>query len=331
VRDRLRRPNVRRAAPALPNGLTLGNLFFGIFAIIAASRGQFDRAVLYIVLGGVCDAFDGRVARATGTGGRFGEELDSLVDAISFGLAPAMIVYFSVLSQDRLGPYAVFLFAACAVLRLARFNVTQAGASKSYFMGLPSPAAGGTLATYYWFSQTSLYQQTAIVGLPWQEIMIWLMIILAFLMVSNVPYPAWPKVGLRSMRAALGLVLVLAIVLGVAYFQRSFFFPFGVAYVAYGLVRAVLLGMWERRPGGDVYGMVRPRPEIAGLAAGGAGVQASYPLLDEAGDDELADEVDAAAPVASLDGVPGRRRRRRRKGRGGSIPPSHRPVDGPNE
>ena len=92
MRDRLRRPDVRRAAPALPNGLTLGNLFFGIFAIISASRGQFDRAVLYIVLGGVCDAFDGRVARATGTGGRFGEELDSLVDAISFGLAPAMIV-----------------------------------------------------------------------------------------------------------------------------------------------------------------------------------------------------------------------------------------------
>ena len=332
MRDRLRRPNVRRAAPALPNGLTLGNLFFGIFAIIAASRGQFDRAVLYIVLGGVCDAFDGRVARATGTGGRFGEELDSLVDGISFGLAPAMIVYFSVLSQDRLGPYAVFLFAACAVLRLARFNVTQAGASKSYFMGLPSPAAGGTLATYYWFSQTSLYQQTAIVGLPWQEIMIWLMIILAFLMVSNVPYPAWPKVGLRSMRAVIGLALVLAIVLGVAYFQRSFFFPFGVAYVAYGLVRAVLLGMWERRPGGDVYGTVRPRAELAGAAIGGAGAQVGYPILDEAdGDDELTRGADAAVPLPASDGVPSRRRRRRRKGRSGGVPPADRPVDGPNE
>jgi len=332
VRDRLRRPSVRRAAPALPNGLTLGNLFFGIFAIISASRGQFDRAVLYIVLGGVCDAFDGRVARATGTGGRFGEELDSLVDAISFGLAPAMIVYYSVLSQDRLGPYAVFLFAACAVLRLARFNVTQAGASKSYFMGLPSPAAGGTLATYYWFSRTPLYQQTAIVDLPWQEIMIWLMVILAFLMVSQVPYPAWPKVGLRSLRAVVGLLLVLAIVLGVAYFQRSFFFPFGVAYVAYGLGRAFLLGMWERRPGGDVYGTRRViEPALAGAGSAGGTGQALYPLDEEAEDDEVEPELGAPSLGGATDGVPARRRRRRRKGRGGGPPSASRPIDGPNE
>src|SRR3954465_14564386 len=92
-RPALRRPDVRRAAPALPNGFTLGNLFFGIFAIVSASKAEFSEAVLYIVLGGVCDAFDGRVARATGTGSRFGEELDSLVDAISFGLAPALIVF----------------------------------------------------------------------------------------------------------------------------------------------------------------------------------------------------------------------------------------------
>jgi CDP-diacylglycerol--serine O-phosphatidyltransferase len=320
---------MRRAAPALPNGLTLGNLFFGIFAIISASRGQFDRAVLFIVLGGVCDAFDGQVARATRTGGRFGEELDSLVDAVSFGLAPAMIVYFSVLSQDRLGPYAVFLFAACAVLRLARFNVTQAGESKSFFIGLPSPAAGGTLATYYWFSQTSLYQQTAIVDLPWQEIMIWLMVVLAFLMVSNVPYPAWPKVGLRSWRAVLGLVLVLAIVLAAAYFRRSFFFPFGVAYVGYGLLRALLLGMWERRPGGDAYAPDDLEPEFAGAGAVGAlrGTSGGYPLTALHDDDVDADEAVTAAPAEN----PAPRRRRRRRGRGGSHPPASRPLDGPNE
>jgi CDP-diacylglycerol--serine O-phosphatidyltransferase len=124
-----------------------------------------------VVAGGVCDAFDGAVARATRSGGRFGEELDSLVDAISFGFAPAMIVYFAVLPRDGWAWLPVFIFAACAVIRLARFNVTQAGASKSYFIGLPSPAAGGTLATYYWFTQTRLYQETRIVDLPWQEVM----------------------------------------------------------------------------------------------------------------------------------------------------------------
>ncbi len=157
VARRLRRPDVRRAAPALPNGFTLGNLFFGIFAIVSASRGQFAHAVLYVVLGGVCDGFDGRIARATGTGSRFGVELDSLVDAISFGLAPAMIIYYSVLDHEG-GAWwlLVFLFTACAVIRLARFNVTQAGTAKRHFQGLPSPAAGVTLATYYWFSQSAL-------------------------------------------------------------------------------------------------------------------------------------------------------------------------------
>jgi CDP-diacylglycerol--serine O-phosphatidyltransferase len=159
-----------------------------------------------IVFGGVCDLFDGAVARATGTGSQLGEQLDSLVDAISFGLAPAMIVYYGVLPQQGWGWLPVFMYVASAVFRLARFNVTQAGASKTYFIGLPSPAAGGTLATYYWFSQTRLYQDTRIVDLPWQEIMPGLMLLLAAMMSSTVPFPSWPKVGVRSWRGVAGLV-----------------------------------------------------------------------------------------------------------------------------
>jgi CDP-diacylglycerol--serine O-phosphatidyltransferase len=245
----VRRRRLRRAAPALPNGLTLGNLFFGIFAIISASRGHFDTAVKCIVAGGVCDAFDGAVARATRTGGRFGEELDSLVDAISFGFAPAMIVYFAVLPRDGWAWLPVFIFAACAVIRLARFNVTQAGESKAYFIGLPSPAAGGTVATYYWFTQTRLYQETRIVDLPWQELMPALMLLLAAMMISSVPYPTWPKVGVRSLRAVGGLLLVLGIVVGALFFPKYFFFLFGVGYLAFGLVRAVILGLLDLPPG----------------------------------------------------------------------------------
>ena len=123
MRPRLRRPDMRRAYPMLPNGFTLANLFFGIFAIVSASRGEFNRAGLYIVIGGVADALDGRIARATRTGSRFGEELDSLVDAVSFGLAPAMIMYFAVLHKEGWDWLLVFGFVACAVIRLARFNV----------------------------------------------------------------------------------------------------------------------------------------------------------------------------------------------------------------
>src|ERR671928_1623762 len=108
------RPTVRRAVVLLPNGATLLNLFFGIFAIVAATRGQFNAAGWFVVLGGVADALDGRIARATRTGSRFGEELDSLVDAISFGLAPAMIMYFAVLNREGWDWMFVFIYAACA-------------------------------------------------------------------------------------------------------------------------------------------------------------------------------------------------------------------------
>jgi CDP-diacylglycerol--serine O-phosphatidyltransferase len=137
---------MRRAVILFPSGLTLLNLFFGIYAIITASRGDFRMAGIWVVWGGIMDALDGRVARAANAGTEFGEELDSLVDAISFGLAPAMIMYFAVLRRDGWDWIFVFLFAACAVMRLARFNIEQAGTSKTYFQGLPSPAAGITLA-----------------------------------------------------------------------------------------------------------------------------------------------------------------------------------------
>ncbi len=245
---------MRRAAPALPNGFTIGNLFFGIFAIVNASRGEYSRAVLWIVLGGICDGFDGRVARATGTGSRFGEELDSLVDAISFGLAPAMIIYFSVLQQEGGALWLlVFIFCACAVIRLARFNVTQAGTKKTHFVGLPSPAAGCTLATYYWFSQSKLYD-ARLFGMPWNEMVKYVMVGLAILMVTHTPYPAMPKIGVRTWRGIGGLLLVIICVTGIMEFGRQFFFPAGMTYVLYGLVKTLILGSIDRIPTGSAYG-----------------------------------------------------------------------------
>lgn len=241
-----RRTGMRRAVVLFPGGLTLGNLFFGIFAMISASRGEFGRAVLFVVCGGICDMLDGRVARATNSGSEFGEQLDSLVDAISFGLAPAMITYFAVLSHEGWAWVLVFFFAACAVLRLARFNITQAGEKKSYFVGLPSPAAGGTLATYHWFSQTPLYQQTGIGDLPWDELVKYLMIGLSLLMVSNVRYPAFPRTGFRDWKGILGSITVVACLLGAIFVPRQFFFPAGITYVTVGLVATFLQSLRDR-------------------------------------------------------------------------------------
>lgn len=240
-----------RAVVILPNGFTLASLFFGVFAIVAASRGEFDTAGLYVVFGGVCDALDGRVARATGTGSRFGSELDSLVDAITFGLAPAMIMYFAVLNRNGWDWIFAFLFTACAVIRLARFNVEQAGRAKRYFHGLPSPAAGMTLATYYWFSQTELYNQTILGDLNWTAGLRGLMLILAFLMISNVSYPAVPTVGFRKVSEILGSLVVAATFIGVLFIRKEFYFPALVCYVLYGLAKTVIFGLLDKRPQGD--------------------------------------------------------------------------------
>lgn len=246
-RMRRPRPDMRRAVILFPSGLTLLNLFSGIFAIITAARGDFRKAGIAVVWGGIFDALDGRVARVANAGTQFGEELDSLVDAVSFGLAPAMIMYFAVLNREGWDWIFVFLFAACAVMRLARFNIEQAGTAKTYFQGLPSPAAGVTLASYYWFSQSSLYSYGAIGNLPWQELLRFLMAALAFLMISNIPYPVLPRVGIRSFRGFGSSVLVFGSLGLLATKRLEFFFPLCVGYVAFGLVRSLVMRLFERR------------------------------------------------------------------------------------
>lgn len=248
--DRPRRPRPR-AVVALPNGFTLANLFFGIFAIVAASRGDFDAAARFIVFGAIADSLDGRIARATKSGSRFGEELDSLVDAISFGTAPALIMYFAVFQSTRWEWVFCFFFTACAVMRLARFNVEQAGRKVSHFTGLPSPAAGMTLATYYWFSQTPLYTETIIGDLPWHQMLRWVMMGLGMLMISNVQYAKVPTVDFRSVKGILGFLLVIGTFVGVIFLPKKFFFPALMAYVLFGILRTVFLGLLDRLPGRD--------------------------------------------------------------------------------
>jgi CDP-diacylglycerol--serine O-phosphatidyltransferase len=244
----------QRAAVALPNGFTLANLFFGIFAVVSASRGDFDAAARFIVFGAIADTLDGRIARATKSGSRFGEELDSLVDAISFGTAPALIMYFAVFQSTRWEWVFCFFFTACAVMRLARFNVEQAGRKVSHFTGLPSPAAGMTLATYYWFSQTPLYTETIIGDLPWHQMLRWVIMGLGMLMISNVQYAKVPTVNFRTLQGILGFLLVVGTFVGVIFLPKKFFFPALMAYVLYGILRTVFLGLLDRLPGRDEHG-----------------------------------------------------------------------------
>jgi len=162
-----------------------------------------------------------------------------------------MIMYFAVLNRNGWDWIFSFIFTACAVIRLARFNVEQAGRAKKYFHGLPSPAAGMTLATYYWFSQTSLYNQTVVGDLNWTTGLRGLMMLLAFLMISNVSYPAVPTVGFRKISEILGTLVVIATFVGVLFLRKEFYFPALVCYVLYGLAKTVIFGLLDRRPRGD--------------------------------------------------------------------------------
>ena len=252
-----RGPGMRRVVIVVPSLFTLFNLFFGIWSMVLASRGEFYRAGWYIFFAGVLDALDGRVARLSKTGTRFGAELDSLVDVVSFGVAPAFLIYQL---EFAIGGQAEWIFCyfyvMAAAIRLARFNITQAGRGKQYFIGLPSPAAGMTLATFYPFTTTDLYQQV-FRFLPRHHLMQFLMILLTILMVSNVRYATLPRAGFRSVRGLLGLATILFIVIFGLLEHDAFFFPLGIAYMGYGILRATLLGFFAEAA-------EDPETEIAG-------------------------------------------------------------------
>lgn len=241
---------LQRGVIIVPSALTLGNLFFGIWAIVSATRGHFEVAAWLIVLAGLADMLDGRVARVTKTGTRFGEELDSLVDAISFGLAPALIIYFLFLADGQWSWIALFFYTTGTVIRLARFNVEQAGRAKVAFHGLPSPAAGLTLATFYPFSNTDLFE-SYLAGLPWPNIMIGLMIVLSLLMMSHILYPVVPKFGFRSARGIVIFIVMIGVVVGLVTIPSLIVFPGLVIYVAYGVIRSLVLGYFDKLPERD--------------------------------------------------------------------------------
>jgi CDP-diacylglycerol---serine O-phosphatidyltransferase len=244
----VRRRTMRQVVVVMPSAFTLGNLFFGFWAIVSAFNGNFRWAGWFIVFAGILDMLDGRVARLSGTGTRFGAELDSLVDVISFGVAPALLIYFlDFSSAGRFAWILCYIYVTAVALRLARFNVLSAGKpSSGWFTGLPSPSAGMTLAVYYPFSQTEWYRASiAYLDLQHQGLVV-LMLLLAVLMVSNVKYPKFPPIGVRSAKGIFGLAVHLTILLGGIFAPEYFLFPLGLFYVTFGIARATVLGLMER-------------------------------------------------------------------------------------
>ena len=246
----------------LPNSLTAGNLFFGFLAILRCVQANYatdplvvsnnyKQAVWFILFGVICDALDGRVARLGGRESLFGKEFDSIADIISFGVAPALMMIFLVLTPT-VDQYPVFLqiswligfvYLLCAAVRLARFNVlthpmlppAEQLEGTSDFLGLPVPAAAGMIASLVLvilsleiptFDSRSL----ALLIPPF-------MLAIAYLMVSNIQYPSFKDLGWQTqttVRTFIGLILGL----GTAFFFKEFFFALlFFTYIAFGPIR----------------------------------------------------------------------------------------------
>ena len=239
---------MRGVVVVMPSAFTLGNLFFGFWSMVNASQGNFLWAGWFLVFAGILDMLDGRIARRANAGTRFGAELDSLVDAISFGVAPAVFMYFlEFQSAGRFAWVICYIYVVAVTVRLARFNILAHGKPHSdWFVGLPSPSAGMTLATYYAFSQTEWYQASlAYLNLQKERLVI-LILLLSALMVSNVRYPKFPGIGFKSLTGIAGTVFNVGLLVGGLTVPEYVLFPLGMTYMAYGLLRALVLGLLER-------------------------------------------------------------------------------------
>mgnify|MGYP006102569079 FL=1 len=245
----------------LPNSLTAGNLFFGFLAIMrcieanyatdpAIINGHFVQAVWFIFFGVVCDAFDGRVARMGGRESLFGIEFDSIADVISFGVAPAMMMIFLILKPteqyDGVLPVSQligFIYLLCAAVRLARFNVlthpmlTQSERLKGTkdFIGLPVPAAAAMVASlvlvYISFEKYG-YEMHG-----FELLMPPLMLAVAFLMISNIPYPSFKEIDWQT-STRLQTFILFIFSLGIAFvFKELFFAIFFFSYIMFGPIR----------------------------------------------------------------------------------------------
>ncbi len=231
----------RRGASILPSLFTTGNLFLGFWALIKTLDGRYGEAAPLIGGAIVLDMLDGRIARLTGTTSEFGGELDSLADAISFGVAPALLAYRWALEPlPRVGWLAAFLFVVCGVLRLARFNVQRHAVDGRYFVGLPIPAAAGQIATIVYSAPEAVRWR------PHCSLALALVVILAFLMVSTLRYRSFKGLDLRKRRSYINVLGIAVAFVFIATHPEYSLLALASLYTVSG-PSLYLAGMFRRR------------------------------------------------------------------------------------
>ncbi|MEE8057310.1 MAG: CDP-diacylglycerol--serine O-phosphatidyltransferase [Pseudomonadales bacterium] len=198
----------RRGIYLLPNLFTTAALFSGFYAVVSGMHGKFETAAIAIFVAMILDGLDGRVARLTNTQSKFGAEYDSLADMVSFGVAPALVMFSWALSDlGKFGWTCAFIYVACAALRLARFNTQINTADKNYFSGLSSPAAAAVVAGIIWVCHDEGWVGN---GLPTELAVVagCLTGLVGFLMVLNVPYHSFKGLDFRGRVPFVVMILV---------------------------------------------------------------------------------------------------------------------------
>ncbi len=218
----------------LPNLFTAVSAFLGVISVLASVKGDYEKAVIYIMLSLIFDGLDGRVARLTKTMSKFGAEFDSLADIVAFGVAPAILFYYSIgIHYGKLGSLVAAMYVVFGAIRLARFNITSATNEPSVFIGVPIPTAAVVISMWI-----MVYEKYSVFN-GCEFIIILCQIGLSFLMVSNVRYPSFKKINFEkssSIKILIGLVVCCSM---------GYIYPveFGAllisAYLFYGLGRAL--------------------------------------------------------------------------------------------
>jgi CDP-diacylglycerol--serine O-phosphatidyltransferase len=247
----IKKDELKKGIYIIPSLFTCGNMSCGILSVFSSIDGQFINAAWFLIGALACDILDGRIARMTKTTSEFGMQLDSMSDLISFGIAPAMMMYLLVLNaMGKIGIAIAVLFVLCSALRLARFNVlSQSGEVHKHFVGLPTPASAGVIISFvlsyellgpqgYSLNVNNVKTIPVLMELmpAFFKVMPIVIVVLSFLMVSNIPYMSFKKIKLTRVRTIeLLAVVIVLIILIVVYPQNTIFIIFSV-YAASGLL-----------------------------------------------------------------------------------------------
>nr|AGS53459.1 CDP-diacylglycerol--serine O-phosphatidyltransferase [uncultured bacterium contig00027] len=273
-KERIKRPvkappkkiELKKSIYILPSLFTCGNMTFGILSIFSSIEGDFIRAAWFLIGALACDILDGRIARMTNTTSDFGMQLDTLSDLVSFGTAPAVLMYMLVLkTMGNIGIAIAVLFVLCSALRLARFNVlSQRGEVHKHFVGLPTPASAGVIISFVLSykllapEEHTLNYNTIPVLMEimpaFFKIMPVVMAVLSFLMVSNIPYMAFKNVKLSKIRTIELLALLIVLIILVVIFPQNTIFIIFTIYAVSGLlfyVPRIILNNKNKKKNGD--------------------------------------------------------------------------------